>query len=372
MSIKNLLHYNNDGTMSEPNKKKSVCFVAGKSGGHIIPCLTQAEQLVTRYPEYHVLFFSTSTALDQKLIAQNHYVSHHVALPLSDVPYKKLIQYPRFFLQFCKAFFVSLYHLFKQKPKRVITTGGYCAIPVCLAARVLKIPVELQLLDVVPGRAIRFLSRFAQVIGICFEQSKHYLPQHKCMLMNYPVRFKKQDAALTGTQARTMLKLAHDRFTIFVLGGSQGSIYLNSVIKEWLLSNPHLHGSLQVIHQTGSNDVTDWESFYKQNNICAFVFSYYQQLNYCYRAADVVICRAGAGVLFELAYFNARCIMIPLKSDTTTHQYDNALAFSQKYPQRCTLVLQESVAITKHKLHAHLNALLTGTKTEKNPAQMQS
>lgn len=331
------------------SKKKTICFVAGKSGGHIIPCLTRAQQLLKRYPMFTTLFFTTDGDLDYSIIKDKKEVAEHVALRLGNFPYKKLFKYPVFIWQFIRAFFVALYYLHKKKPQQVVSTGGYIAIPVCFAAYLLKIPIELQLLDAVPGKAIRFLSPFAQVISICFEESKKYLPAHKCMQVSYPVRFEKHDKTVSKKDARKQLHLDPDKFTIFVLGGSQGSIFLNTIIKDLLIAHKQWHKKIQIIHQTGAQDTTDWQTFYKDNSIEHFVFSYYHQLNTCYRATDIIICRAGAGTLFELNYFELPALIIPLKTQTTAHQMDNASAFNRQFPDRCSVIEQDDSQI-RHKI----------------------
>lgn len=337
--------------MSEKNNKPSICYVAGKSGGHIIPCITRAQELIKRYPDFQVLFFSTTSDLDMQLLADNPAITQHIPLRLGNFPYRSIFGYPRFIWHFIRAFFVSFFKLRSTRPRQVITTGGYIAIPVCLAARMLRIPIELQLLDVIPGKAIQFLLPFAQVISICFEQSKKYLPADKCLLVNYPVRFGKQEKLMSVNDARAKLKLQPHRYTIFVLGGSQGSLFLNNLMREWIIANDQLHAQIQVIHQIGANETFDWKEFYASYKIPAFVFSYYHELNVCYRASDVVICRSGAGTLFEIEFFGVNCITIPLETKTTSHQKDNAAAFAIKHPHACTVLAQEDLAHTKHKLN---------------------
>ncbi|MCL5874988.1 MAG: UDP-N-acetylglucosamine--N-acetylmuramyl-(pentapeptide) pyrophosphoryl-undecaprenol N-acetylglucosamine transferase [Candidatus Dependentiae bacterium] len=333
----------------------TICFVAGRSGGHIIPCLTRARELVKRYPHYQALFFTTHVPLDKKIIEQSDNVRRHVILTLENFPYKRFYRYPIFILQFIWAFLKSLYWLKKTKPVQVVTTGGYVALPVCFAARLLKIPVELQLLDVVPGKALALLTSFAQSIAVCFKQSIQYLPKHKCMVTDYPVRFSKQDKQIQREDARKAIGLDADKYTIFVLGGSQGSLFLNQLFKKWIQAVPHLHTVLQVIHQTGSQDTDEWKNIYAELKIPAFVFDYYTALQYCYRSADLVLCRSGAGTLFETRFFNVSCITIPLESATTSHQKDNAYAFAQQFQDRVKVLLQTDLETASKNLHNLLN-----------------
>ena len=285
-----------------------------------------------------------------KIIGESEFVSQHISLTLENVPYKRFVRYPVFMWQFIHSFFVSWYWLKKMAPKRVVTTGGYIAIPVCLAARLLKIPVELHLLDVIPGKALALLAPLAQSIAICFEQSKKYLPANKCMLVDYPVRFTKQDKQMSKEVARTLLQLDQEKYLIFILGGSQGSLFLNSLFKVWLAASSSMRERIQVIHQTGPHETDEWKKTYADYGITAFVFDYYHDLQHCYRAADIVICRSGAGTLFEIQFFDLPCITIPLESATTSHQKDNARAFAQQYPEKVRVLEQGSLEKTKEVL----------------------
>lgn len=343
-------------------QQPTICFVAGRSGGHIIPCLTRSRELIKRYPAYQILFFSTHVPLDMKIITNSAFVTQHVPLTIDNFPYKRFLRYPLFCWQFLRSFFTSWYWLKKMAPKQVITTGGYVALPVCLAAKLLKIPVELQLLDVIPGKALKVLSPLAQSISICFEQSKKYLPQNKCMLVNYPIRFNKEDKQISKEYARDLLNLDREKYLIFILGGSQGSLFLNNLFKQWLASFPHMHQSIQVIHQTGSHENDAWKKIYADYGITAFVFDYYHELQHCYRAADLVMCRSGAGTLFEVRFFDLFCITIPLEADTTSHQKNNALAFEHCYPHKIKVLFQNDIEKNKNELQNLVNSLIFNGK----------
>src|SRR5690242_18761037 len=131
---------------------KTIAFVAGKSGGHIIPCLTIAENMCARDNErFNVLFFSSSTDIDKKILANNSLVSHHIMLALSTRAGSLLKTIWHAFSSFVMSFF----YLCKYKPQEIITTGGIVAIPTCVAGFILRIPITLCSLDAMPGKAIQ-------------------------------------------------------------------------------------------------------------------------------------------------------------------------------------------------------------------------
>jgi len=148
---------------------------------------------------------------------------------------------------------------------------------------------------------------------------------------------------MTQLTAQENLGLDPHKKTILILGGSQGSIFLNNYIKQLIIKHPLVSSTINVIHQTGSLDSTNWSYFYKKNNITATVFSYNPNLASVYCAADVIICRAGAGTLFEIEFFKKKCIIIPLKTNTTDHQIDNARAMSTEHPDLFVWLDQQDI-----------------------------
>lgn len=326
----------------ENTRRPALCYVAGKSAGHILPCLTRAREVVKRYPAFSILFFTSDGSLDKKVIDTSSVVTTHVPLKIMNVPRAKWYLLPVFIMQLIASFFKALFYLRKCKPRQVVTTGGYIAIPVVLAAWMLRIPVELQSLDAVPGKALRFLTPFAQVITIVFKSNTQFFPPEKCLTANYPIRFGKQEASMSKDYALSKLGLRSNRFTLFVLGGSQGSQFLNDTLK-MLLTSGITTDMIQIIHQTGNDDTQAYTTLYNEMSVPAYVFSYYDQLALCYKAADLIMCRAGAGTLFEIMFFKTPCILIPLESNSTTHQKDNACAIAAEHPDLCTIVEQKKV-----------------------------
>ena len=373
--------------MKNKIQRTSICFVAGCSGGHILPCLTLAQQERAKNPQLLVLFFTTDRALDKKILASAaDTVTHHVTLPLSSLAYGKWYKLPILFWHLIRSFFTSIRQLRKWHPAYVLTTGSHIAIPVCLAAWVLRIPVKLFEVNVLPGKTITLLAYFAQEIFICYAQTKNHLPAHKCILSSYPIKCVESDRILSSKEALQIITaqekivtesdstekiLTHDKKTLLILGGSQGSLFLNQLIKKVLDSDTattqnnasddsekHVRNQIQIIHQTGDLDQTDWKRFYAQREIPALVFTYRNQMAPYYAAADTIICRAGAGTLAELIFFNKKSIVIPLETKATDHQLNNALACSKEHPKLITVLRQNELADNAQKLENLLKQLL--------------
>ena len=315
---------------------QTVCYVAGKSGGHIIPCLTLAHEEKQESSETRILFFSTNRKLDKEIIKASPDVTTHVTLPLGNTSctgiFSGIALVFKLTISICKL----LYYLMSQRPNKMICTGGFIAIPATLCARILAIPVELYELNVQPGRAIRFLSSWSVTIKICFNQTQRYLPRKKCIKTAYPIRFFDARKQMCQKEALDELGLEPTRKTITVLGGSQGSIEINNVLHEFIATHPELHARIQIIHQIGHNDTFNWRAFYAQHNIPAHVFSFSPDLAPHYAAADLVLCRSGAGTLFEVLFFGKPCLTVPLITKHDSHQLKNALAMQEEYDELFT------------------------------------
>lgn len=319
------------------NPNHSICLVAGKSAGHILPAITIAQKLKTQDPSIQIIFVSNQTALDYQALANNTIIKEHLAINLIALPTKKFWLFPKFSWQLIKACLQAFQFLKKHQPKQVISTGGLIAIPVCLMAKTLKMPIIIYELNVTPGKATKFLAKFASEIKVCFKKTMQFLPSQKCVLTAYPSRFNHSDYLLSKTQALAIInQQAHnftkDRKTILILGGSQGSLFINQTIYkfiEQLTSNP-TNFNLQIIHQTGHNDQTNWPNFYLNHRIPAIVFTYESNLMPYYKLADLIVCRSGAGTLAEILPLKISCITIPLETSYTNHQLENAQALAQE------------------------------------------
>jgi UDP-N-acetylglucosamine--N-acetylmuramyl-(pentapeptide) pyrophosphoryl-undecaprenol N-acetylglucosamine transferase len=327
----------------EQQTKITTCFVAGRSGGHIIPALTLARTLIEKNQQHRILFFSTATPLDHKIIATSNDVHTHVPLDIENIPYRKPWMWFRYAYRLTYAYLKSLQQLRLHRPDRVVSMGGYVSLPVCLAAWWLCIPIELYELNVEPGMASSWLARIADRIFICFKESAQYFGtyQHKCHYTEYPIRFSLMQRTGGEHEARIILDIPHDAYVILVLGGSQGSQYLNTYVQHWLTTTTSTQPRY-VLHQIGEHtSLASWTAWYAQAQINARVFAYNHDMALLYTAADFIICRSGAGTLFEIVAFNKRCLTIPLETSTNNHQVANAYAMAKQYPEFVTVVRQE-------------------------------
>lgn len=339
-------------------KKNIICYVAGKSGGHIIPCLTLAQEELNKHPDVKILLLTTNEPLDLQICKQSRAISWSVPLPLKTTSITGISDLMRLVVQGCITICTTIITLLQYRPLKVVSTGGFLAIPVVICARMLGIPVELYELNVQPGKATRLLAHWSVDLRICFAQTARYLPKKRYRTVAYPIRFFDNIKQVTQQEALLQLGLTDQRKTIFIIGGSQGSLQINSYIREWILANPQIHHQIQIIHQIGSQESFNWELFYKDHNIPAVIYPFTMDVALHYSAADLIICRSGAGGLFEALFFGKPCITIPLETKSNNHQVANALAMQQQYDELFTVLRQQQLDQNQKLLADTINKLL--------------
>ncbi len=331
--------------------KKVLCITAGGSGGHLIPTFELAKQWLVLNPEGRVVLFTTTKKIDDLVIQQYSIINRVIRFNLPTISSRRFWAIPDLLIKSMFAFVRSFYTFVTIKPVKIISSGGFVSIPVCFAARLCRVPIELYELNAVPGKAIKLLARLATRTIITFAESEKFFKPQSCSYQPYPIRFSEHDKIVDkhvileaiNQQASTNLPFSSYRKTIFLLGGSQGSVKLNRKLKDFLVAYPNMHEQVQIIHQTGARDQTDWSAFYKSYNIPAVIFNYTHTIECYYQLADLVITRAGAGTLFELLFFQKNSLIIPLITHTTDHQKDNAYAIAHAHQQLFTVMEHSSI-----------------------------
>lgn len=342
-------------------KVQRIFFAAAGSGGHILPALVLAQQWLNKNPTGDVWFFTSSRSLDQKLVQQSSVVHRSIFFNLETFSLKTWWKIPIVFFQVLHNMLTIFWYILRWRPEKIVCTGGLIGIPLCVIGRLMGVLVEVYELNAVPGKAVKALMPFAHKLNTPFVQAAqhcHLLGKsfsHKCEVVPYPLRFcqttQKIDAetifdAINQTlkkQKSSSVTFSSIKKTIVIVGGSQGSTFLNKAIQQALAQNSTFAQSVQIIHQTGMNELEFYKQWYQQNHIVAYVFDFDAQLNWYYQIADLIICRAGAGTLFEIAHFGKQSIVIPLVASTTTHQKDNAAAIAEQYPNLFTVLEQQEL-----------------------------
>ena len=205
------------------------------------------------------------------------------------------------------------------------------SLPLCLAAKILRIKIFLIEPNMVLGRANKFFLNFSRKL-ICYSKNLINLPseiEHKLTTIKPLIRKEYYE---TGAHQKQ-----DDLFTIIIIGGSQGAKIFDKLLNK-SFANLAKQASIKIIHQTSEKNINFLKNFYSQNNIESKVFSFDHNLNAVLKQCDLCITRAGASSLAELSFLNIPFVAIPLPSSKDNHQYENAKFYKQ---QDCCWIIDQ-------------------------------
>lgn len=297
-----------------------VLIVAGGTGGHISPGVSIYRELKKR--GVSLLFVTDSRGLKFPIIS-NFVNSEEVkVIPISGGFSKNIFRNFRVFYEFLVSFFVSFRLILSFNPDRIILTGGYVSGPVGVASIVLRKKIILLEQNSVMGITNRILSLFASKVILTFplKDRKKY-PKNFERIGN-PIRYGSEDMVIKE-YAKNKYGFSGDEKVIGIILGSQGAKRVNEMLLECI---QELSGKYGIIWATGQSYYQD--IFEKCKNISNVkVFPFIEDVNTFMCAVDVVISRAGASTLSEIAFFGVPSILIPFPYASKNHQYYNALFF---------------------------------------------
>jgi UDP-N-acetylglucosamine--N-acetylmuramyl-(pentapeptide) pyrophosphoryl-undecaprenol N-acetylglucosamine transferase len=297
-----------------------VLIAGGGTGGHIYPGIAVAEELRRLRPEAQFLFVGSDRGLEGRVVPEAGFALE--TLPARGVVRTRWWRLPAALFGNFVAFLRALGIVRHFRPDVVLCTGGYVSMPVGLAAWWSKRPLVLQEQNAVPGLANRVLSVLAREVHVAFTEARPYLwNKDRLRLSGNPVR----SLIFTGERrsARRRFGLEEQTPTVFVFGGSRGA---KRITRAALDAMRDLRGTLdaQWILQTGKDDFNDARQEAEASGARAVVMPYVIQIHEAYAAADLVVCRAGAMTLAEIAAVGVPAVLIPFPHSAYDHQVKNA------------------------------------------------
>ncbi|HWA82489.1 MAG TPA: UDP-N-acetylglucosamine--N-acetylmuramyl-(pentapeptide) pyrophosphoryl-undecaprenol N-acetylglucosamine transferase, partial [Fimbriimonadaceae bacterium] len=229
-------------------------------------------------------------------------------------------------------------HLATARPDVVFSTGGYSAGPVLAAAKALGIPYVIHDGNSVPGRANRMFGKDAKAFLATFFATERFYKERPVTRTGHPIRKQLREAA-EGARPKES-----GRLTILVLGGSQGSAYLNEAVPTAISA---VEVDANVIHAAGPTNFAETSARVKGLGLENYRVEPYlvsEQIADAYREADLVVCRSGS-TLAELAVFGLPSVLVPLPTSSENHQLHNAREFEAM--EAATISEQESAPFTR-------------------------
>ncbi len=283
-------------------------IAGGGTGGHAIPALCVADSLLTKGAD--VEFVGSTTGIESTLVPKAGYILH--ALPLAGLsggPAERA----RAGLLFLKALVRCRAILKRYRPGAVLGVGGYASAPAVLAANTLKIPTFLHEQNSVPGRTNRLASRFVQEVFVTFPAAAEFL--RDAISVGMPTRRE----FFETSREEALERLGLEPPVVLIFGGSGGALKLNlAAVEAFRDATPYT-----VFHVSGRRDFARLST----DNPRYRIVEYEDELWHALAASDVVVMRAGAGSLFDVAAMGRAALLVPFPYATGDHQLHNARYF---------------------------------------------
>ena len=300
------------------NLRKKIILSGGGTGGSVTPLFQIYRSLKN---DYDFLFVGTYNGIELNMVAKEG-IRYRPILSGKWRRYFSLMNLVDVFKIF-SAFWQSLVLLIREKPKAVISAGGFVAVPLSLAAWVLRIPVIVHQQDVVPGLANKIMSKVAKIITVTFPSALNYYGKKAKVIGNLS-----PDINILSFDRQLILDkygiLNSELPLILILGGGTGSLFINKLVASSLSD---LSGLARIVHICGQNDRAKTEQKVEIKNYTKLDFVEHQDALALINFSDLVISRCGLGVLTELTVFQKAAILIPMPN---SHQEYNALEFENK------------------------------------------
>ncbi len=328
-----------------------VLMAAGGTGGHVFPALAIAEELRARWSgrcdppsgAHSIEFVGAGREIEKRLIPAAGFPLHVVAAAgLKGLGgWRKL----RNFLVLPRSFWETWKLLSRFRPNVVVGVGGYVGGPVMLGAALRGIPTLLIEPNAAPGFTNRALAPFIRVAALGFNDAAAVYGA-KARVTGHPVR-----AAFNSIAP----KRHSPPYCILILGGSQGSVAINTAVIGALGLFSRQNGQYKLVHQTGKRDFGRVSQSYKEAGVGAEVSVFIDDVPRALEGADLVIGRSGASTVAELAAAGKASLLIPFPHAADDHQLANARALERAGGAR----VLEQRELTPERLFEEVTALCT-------------
>lgn len=287
-------------------------MAGGGTGGHVIPALAVARELRRR--NHNVFFIGTERGMEAKLVPAEGFELRTISIgalnrvgPIQKL--KTLAQLP-----------ITTLACLKYAPAAVFSMGGYVAGPPVLAALMRRTPVVVMEPNAIAGFTNRFIGRFVSRALVSFEETARYFPRGRTEVTGLPVREE---------FFRVPPKTRSGPLQLLITGGSQGSHTLNRAARQSWQRFRNANFSVSITHQTGPREHEEIRAEFKKSGLAGTVIPFISNMPEAFAAADLVICRSGAGTVSELAAAGRASILVPFPFAADDHQTQNAAAMQR-------------------------------------------
>lgn len=296
----------------------SLVIAGGGTGGHLYPGIAVARELLRQVPTATVSFAGTARGIEARVVPNEGFDLD--VIRSAGLKGKSIAARLRGAALLVPSFIDAWRLLSRRRPSVVVGVGGYSSGPVVLLAALRGVPTMVLEQNAAPGLTNRLLARVVRAAAVSYESTLPYF-RGKGFVSGNPVRAEFFPAGDAGRSAGPPSRL-------LVLGGSQGARAINRAMADAAPLLFRARPDLTLVHQTGPRDLDDVRAAYTRAGVSATVEAFFDPVSERVHAADLVVCRAGATTLAELAAAARPAVIIPFPGATDDHQRRNAKVLS--------------------------------------------
>lgn len=315
---------NNEASAPNGKKRLKVVISGGGTGGHIFPALSIADVLRNRL-DADILFVGADNRMEMTRVPEAGY--NIIGLPVAGFDRKRIWRNFGVLLKLYKSLRLARKVIRDFKPDIAIGVGGYASGPILKAAQRAGVPTLLQEQNSYAGVTNKLLGKKAAKICVAYDNMDKFFPAEKIVKTGNPIRKSLFDSDKSVKEARESFGLDPDKPTLLVVGGSLGALTINESLEAGI--GRLADNGIQVIWQTGKNFGNRGPLAVKGRRGIV-VTPFITDMSAAYKAADLVIGRAGAGSISELQALGKAVILVPSPNVAEDHQTHNARALSDR------------------------------------------
>ncbi|WP_312090465.1 undecaprenyldiphospho-muramoylpentapeptide beta-N-acetylglucosaminyltransferase [Chryseobacterium sp.] len=311
------------------NKKLKVLLSGGGTGGHIFPAIAIADEIKRRFPDAEFLFIGANGKMEMEKVPQAGYKIE--GLNIAGFDRGNLLKNIGLPFKLISSLLKAKKIIKSFKPDFAVGTGGFASGPALFMAAKIGIPTFIQEQNSLPGKTNTANGKKAKAVFTAYPNMEKFFPTSKVFFLGNPIRENIVSGMQETAQAKEKLGLDKDKLTILSVGGSLGSRTLNN---GWKLNLENLkEKGYQLIWQTGTLDYKDLSS-YLQLPASIQLKEFIKDMETAYSAADIIVSRAGAIAISELAVAQKPVLLVPYPFAAEDHQTKNAMNLVEKNAAR--------------------------------------
>lgn len=339
------------------SSKIRLLVSGGGTGGHIFPAVSIANAVKEKCPQAEILFVGAEDRMEMEKVPAAGY--QIVGLPISGFSRTRLWKNFKVLYRLVKSLYKARSIVKKFRPDIAVGVGGYASGPTLWAAARCGVPTLIQEQNSYAGVTNKLLASKAVKICVAYDNMERFFPKERIVLTGNPVRQSLQEITCSREEAIAFFGLDPKKKTILIVGGSLGARTLNQSV---MAAIDHIPGhEVQLIWQSGSYYEATIRAAMKDKHYDYVVQTpFIARMDMAYKAADLVVSRAGAGSISELCLLGKPAILVPSPNVAEDHQTKNAMALVNK---KAALYVKDS--------EADKELIGLAIQTVKQPGQLQ-